>query len=112
MRNIAVLFVALLLSFSANAGLIWRAGDNAVLLLDKPCVSAKVLNRIEPAFRAEFKLAVSVFNKRAYEACWREALPDMVPEPAYFIVDEDGDAGFMPKSMFKKDDGKGPGTEV
>jgi hypothetical protein len=112
MRNIIALFAALLLSFSANAGLIWRDGDNALLLLDKPCASAKVLEYIEPVFHPEFKSAASAFSKRAYEACWREVPTDMIPEPSYFIVDEEGDAGFMPKSMFKEDDGKGPGIEV
>jgi hypothetical protein len=109
MSKLFRLFVASLLlipSIGFAFPLVFSDENVAVMLHDKPCDVKEVFVQIEPAMRDQYKLASVVWNNQPLKACWTKVPEDLTPEPMYFILDETGDAGFIPQSSFKQDSGK------
>lgn len=80
--------------------LIAQEGDVAVRLFLGDCVTRKgVFVQATPEDVKEFKEATVVFEGKEYDACWRD-----VDSSTVFIIDETGDQGALPKSLFKKPD--------
>lgn len=80
--------------------LIAQEGDVAVRLFLTPCTTkAGVFVNATPEDVKEFKEATIVFEGKPYDACWRE-----VDSGTVFIIDETGDQGTLPKTIFKKPD--------
>jgi hypothetical protein len=104
-----LVFLALL-GFVGSAGatkvFIEEGNPLAVMLTDKPCVVESVTRFIEPAELKHFKSAAVKFGEDLFNACWREVPKEVEPSNPYFIVDEEGDAGFLEKDSFKEWDGK------
>jgi hypothetical protein len=90
----------------AQKSLVYQDANMALALHFKPCEAKEVLQFIEADKHHLYQAASFVWQGRGGKACWTDIPADLVPEPTVFIVDEDGDAGPMPKSAFKEDDGK------
>jgi hypothetical protein len=65
-------------------------GRDSVRLLDAPCHSATVLDRIDPPLQSGFRAATAVVDGRSYSACWHP-----LGNAAYLLY-EDGDQGLIP----------------
>jgi hypothetical protein len=79
--------------------MIAKQGDNAVRIMDKPCVVASVLMHIPEPHRKAFRKADAKIEGQRYFACWR------LVEDKVHLVYEDGDQGLISVSEFKEEPG-------
>lgn len=113
MRNIVagllLLALAALFSSIGVAGpLVYRTDGLAVLLTDKPCTSAEVLAHIMPDKQGMYMQGAAQVNDRSVTLCYAKVPDEMVGEPSYFIVTEEGGFGVVPQSDFEPYTGQGP----
>jgi hypothetical protein len=85
-----VLAAALAAGPAAAQNLVAHEGRDSVRLLDAPCHSATVLDRIDPPLQSGFRAATAVVDGRSYSACWHP-----LGNAAYLLY-EDGDQGLIP----------------
>lgn len=93
-----VLFAALagLASPPAQAqDLVVNDGHDSIRLTDAACSSEAVLQRIDPADRAQFRTASATLQGQRYAACWSRV------STAVYLVYEDGDQGLVPLARLK-----------
>lgn len=79
--------------------MVFKHGDNAVRIMDKPCVVASVLMHIPEPSRQAYRKADTKIDGQRYFACWR-----LVGDKVH-IVYEDSDQGLIPVSDFKEEQG-------
>ena len=80
--------------------LIAEEGSVAVRLFLDACTTKKgVFAAASAEDVKDFKAATVVFEGKEYDACWADVDPSTI-----FIIDETGDQGALPKSLFKKPD--------
>lgn len=96
-----LLAAALLCAPPAFAGpdRVAKSGDNAVRIMDKPCVIASVLMHIPEPHRKAFRKADATIEGQRYFACWR------LVEDKVHLVYEDSDQGVIDASEFRPDEG-------
>jgi hypothetical protein len=71
-------------------------GQDSVRLLDKPCSSEPVLQRLTPRFREAMREAAAVVGGQPFRACW------IVDGDSAHLLYEDGDQGLIPLADFKQ----------
>ena len=77
-----------------------KQGGNQVSLFLGPCTTKKGVFETAPAdLVAEFKEARILWDGKEYDACWKH-----LDSESIYLVDETGDAGALPISLFKKPD--------
>lgn len=79
--------------------MIAKSGDNAVRIMDKPCVVASVLMHIPASERPAFRKAEAKIEGQRYFACWR-----LVGDKIHLVY-EDSDQGLIHVSEFKEEPG-------
>ena len=97
---VALFFVLTLVSaFAFGAGTLKGPDGTEVRLQDSPCVStAGVLANMPANLHVSFKAASVLWEGKTYEACYADN-----GDGTIYLVDEAGDAGALPKSVFKED---------
>lgn len=92
--------VLALLCLPAMADIVARQDGDSVRLTDQPCPEA-VLQKIHPARRDRYSLAVAVVERVTYAACWT-----LIVERAHVhVVYSDGAAGWIPAAHFRDEPG-------
>ena len=105
MKSISFGLLALLAVFGiAFAGgtdvLIARMGSNQVTItLDACTTKAGAFADMPEDLRSEFMAAKILWDGKNYAACWKA-----LDAATVYLVDETGDAGAIPASVFKKPD--------
>jgi hypothetical protein len=72
-------------------------GRDSVRLLDVPCSSDAVLQRVNPRVREQMRDARATVGGEDYHACW------IVYGDSARLMYEDGDQGLIPLTDFKHD---------
>jgi len=109
----------LLLAVVSTLGLLFTASAQAepaalryqdqtisITLLADKCTSAKVLVHILPEKHAEYRAAYVIWRGQPIQTCWA-VVPDEITiqgEPLFFLMDETGDHGAVPRAAFKRVD--------
>ena len=86
--------------FAEVPSLVYKGGDGtSVQIFLDPCTTTKgIFSTLEDANRPDWRRAEVTFQGKTLEACWAEGRdPSTV-----VLVDETGDAGPVPKALFKK----------
>ena len=95
MRKLAV--VLAFVASHAHADLSFKAEGIEMRLLDKACTHPKVVALLLDEWAPKFRQGQLVYQGRPLQMCWVETRPGHIA-----IVDEEGDAAEVPKSVFKK----------
>lgn len=81
----------------AGESMVATNGRNSVRLLDVPCSSEAVLQRVSPRVREQMREARATVGGEDYRACW------IVYGDSARLMYEDGDQGLIPLTDFKHD---------
>lgn len=91
------------ISAAAEPAMVFKTDNLTVQLFNRPCESEKVkpvLDYHVPAeYHEQFRLGAGLYQGRPFELCWMPLAGDVV------VVDEDGDLGMLPQSVFELDPG-------
>lgn len=77
--------------------LVARQGNDSVRLADTPCTSERVLGRLQPQQKEEYRQASATVDGQNFQACWRPM------GGAAHLMYEDGDQGLIPIQDLKPD---------
>jgi hypothetical protein len=92
----SALLCAALIALPAGAQqLVARWGRDVVHFQDAPCASEKVLHRLDPALRSQYRAAAVLMGGQPFTACWR-----MKTINAHLVY-EDGDEGIVPLAVIR-----------
>lgn len=89
--------LALVFSASASADFVARAGDVVVTFSEAAKCTGKAAKLIPHGMLKDFKGGTLMQGKNVLNLCWADNGPDN-----FFVVDDNGDMGDAPKSLFKE----------
>jgi predicted RNA-binding Zn ribbon-like protein len=84
----------------AQTAMVFHNREVTLRLMQSPCSDANVRPKIQPDFQDQFRTAVVLWQGKRLTACWI-ALPE---SREVLIVDETGDNGTLPMSVFKREE--------
>ena len=88
----------LLASAASAADVEFKYSRGVIRLSDQACSDAKVVKLIKPEFLAYFRAGYITFDGQRLALCWA---PDPQDRTSLFVIDETGDRGPIPMSVFK-----------
>lgn len=91
------------ISAAAEPAMVFKTDNLTVRLFNRPCESEKVKPvldyHVPGEYHAQFRAGTALFQGRPLALCWMPLAGDVV------VVDEDGDLGVLPQSVFELDPG-------
>lgn len=98
MRLLTALLICLLVNPVFAASMKLQTEEMTVVLRLDNCANEKILSLIEDQYRSSFRSADLTYQGKPLKSCWM-ALPQ---SKEVLMVDETGDYGTLPMSMFKR----------
>lgn len=95
MRKLAV--VLALVASHAQADMSFKGEGIEMRLMDKFCSHPKVVALLKDEWVPRFRQGRLIYQGRVLQMCWTESRPGHI-----VVVDEDGDAAEVPRSVFKE----------
>lgn len=97
MRILTALVFCLLVNPVFAASMRMQTKEMTIVLRSDNCKHSQILSLIEDQYRTSFRAADLTYQGKPLKACWM-ALPQ---SKEVLMVDETGDYGTLPMSMFK-----------
>jgi len=97
MRVLAWVFALGMIAPAVGADeLVMKSGQNEIRIRTDACKSEKVLDKVKNDYHKDFRSALVKWEGKDYAACWM-----VLPSGEVLILDETGDYGTIPQSLFR-----------